>query len=148
VAAKFTDVAVPVLDMEASIFDDMKMTGPVSKTDYDEEDDRRITIIAMQAAHPLAGGFTGTVTVNQGGTSPCCGINWGKPADSAIAVASYSGMVNTKIALFGYEKGAAMVDAFVAPARRVGFFAADTTMENLTSDGLKLLNAAISWVAP
>ena len=38
-AARFKDVTIPVIDIEASVFDDMKMTGLVAKTDYDEEDD-------------------------------------------------------------------------------------------------------------
>jgi hypothetical protein len=147
VGAKFRDIAIPVLDMEASIFDDMKMTGPTAKTDYDEEDDRRITMIAAQASHPLAAGLAGSVTVNSGGVDPCCGINWGKPASSAKAIASYTSASNGKIAIFAYDKAAKMVDNFSAPARRVGFFAADTTMANLADDGLKLLDAAITWTA-
>ena len=148
VAAKFKDVPIPVLDLESAIYDDMKMTGPGKKTDFDEEDDRRITIVAALQGHPLAAGQTGTVTVNRGGTDPCCGINWGKPAASAAAIANYTAASNGKIAIFGYEKGAKMIDDFVAPARRVGFFAADTTMEHLSDEGLKLLNAAITWLAP
>jgi hypothetical protein len=147
VGVKFKDIAIPVLDMEASIFDDMKMTGPAAKADYDEEDDRRITMVPARASHPLAAGLTGNITVNSGGTDPCCGINWGKPAATATTIASYTSLSNGKIAIFAYEKAARMVDDFPAPARRVGFFAADTTMEHLSDDGLKLLNAAIVWAA-
>jgi hypothetical protein len=148
VTAKFRDITIPILDLESAIYDDMKMTGPTSKTDFDEEDDRRIIIVTAQEGHPLAAGLTGTITVNRGGTDPCCGINWGKPAATALPIATYTSASNGKIAIFAYEKNAKMVDGFIAPARRVGFFAADTSMEHLTEDGLKLLNAALTWVAP
>jgi hypothetical protein len=145
--ARYRPVAVPVLAMESHVFDDMKMTGATKATDYDEEDDHRITILPGKEGDPLAAYLSGTVTVSAGGTAPCCGINWGRPASSANKVAGYVGQTS-KVTIFAYEKGAVMVDGYAAPARRVGFFAAETTVQQMTGDGIKLFNAALAWVAP
>jgi hypothetical protein len=146
-AARYKNVTAPVLVMESHVFDDMKMTGPVKATDYDEEDGRRVDIIAGKDTDPLAAYYSGSVTVSAGGPTGCCGINWGRPAASANKVANYMGQAN-RCTIFAYEKAAVMVDGFAAPARRVGFFAAETTVQQMTADGLKLFNAALTWVAP
>src|SRR5688572_32376127 len=79
VAAKFADVAVPVIVNEASNFDDMRMTGTVQDTDFG--------IVAMQVqlaivmqGHALAGGLSGTPTVYPTPRS----VRWGLPGASAI----------------------------------------------------------------
>jgi hypothetical protein len=129
------------------VFDDMKMTGPTKATDYDEEDGRTVEIVAGKESDPLAAYYTGPVTVSAGGPAGCCGVNWGRPAASANKVANYMGQ-SSRCTIFAYEKAAVMVDGFAAPARRVGFFAAETTVQQMTPDGLKLFNAALTWVAP
>jgi hypothetical protein len=148
-AAKFKDVTLPVLDLESAVYDDMKMTAGTTGTDFDEENGTMITILPAMQAHPLAGGKMGAVAVSAGGGSGCCGINWGKPAATAIAIASFGTTANpNKVALFGYDTGAKMIDDFPAPARRAGLFAADTTLANLSPDGTLLIVAAISWLLP
>jgi hypothetical protein len=145
VLAKYKDVPVPVLDLESAVFDDMKMTGPVDGTDYDEEPGNEIVVLPGMQVHPLAANLQGRVTVSAGGPNDCCGTNWGKPAPSAVAVAAFGSATSGKIAIFGYDRGAKMADNFVAPARRVGLFAADTTAQYLTPNGISLVNAAIEW---
>ena len=54
----------------------------------------------------------------------------------------------TKTAVFAFDKGAAMVSPFLAPARRVGLFAGAAAMANLNANGEKLLVAAITWLHP
>ena len=148
-AARYKDLAVPVLVMESHVFDDMKMTGPTKATDYDEEDDTRITILTGQDSHQLAAYYSGTVTVTSGGPAGCCGINWGKPASSATSIASYGGtQSSSRVSIFAYDAGAVMIDGFRAPARRLGFFSAETAVQQLNVDGLKLLNAALAWLVP
>jgi hypothetical protein len=145
VLAKYKDVPVPVLDLESAVFDDMKMTGAVDGTDFDEEPGNEIVVLPGMQVHPLAANLQGRVTVSAGGPNECCGTNWGKPAPSAVAVAAFATATSGKIAIFGYDRGAKMVDNFVAPARRVGLFAADTTAQYLTPNGISLVNAAIEW---
>lgn len=145
-AGKYRDVAVPVLDLEASVFDDMKMTGGTGGTDYDEQDGRTITIVAGMETHPLAAGLSGTLTISDGGGNDCCGVNWGKPAAAGVKVANYQN-VAAKTAIFAYEKGVKMVDDLTAPARRVGFFASDESVPRLTANALVLFAAAVEWAA-
>jgi hypothetical protein len=144
--AKYKDVAVPVLDLESSVFDDMKLTGATETTDYDEELANEIFVLPGMQVHPMAANLNGRLTVSSGGPNDCCGTNWGKPAASAVAIASWGTSVNAnKIAIFGYDRAARMVDGFIAPARRVGLFAADSTAQWLTPNGVMLVNAAIEW---
>jgi hypothetical protein len=147
VGNKYRDVAIPVLDLEASIFDDMKLTGPTKTVDYDEDDATRIVILGGAASHPLAANLSGSVTIVTDQPATCCGVNWGVPNGNAISIASFPGN-SGRTTIFAYEKGAKMIDNFNAPARRVGFFAADTSIQYLNADGLRFLNEAIKWAAP
>ena len=70
-------------------------------------------------------------------------VTWGLPAATAERVAVLQGMVN-RVAIFGYRRGTAMVSG-QAPARRVGFFAANAAAANLTDNGVRLFAAAIDW---
>jgi hypothetical protein len=147
VAATYRNTPVPVVNMEASILDDMKMTGPTKTVDYDEGDETRIVILASQSGHALAAGLSGTVTVVRNQPVGCCGIDWGVPAASAVRIATFPG-ISGHSTIFAYEQGAVMVDGVVAPARRVGFFAAETACQYLNDDGQRLLQAALKWAAP
>jgi hypothetical protein len=147
VAATYRNTAVPVVNMEASIMDDMKMAGPTKTVDYDEEDETRIVILSGQASHPMAAGLSGTVTIVRNQPAGCCGVNWGAPAASAVRIATQPGF-SQRTTIFAYEQGAVMVDGVVAPARRVGFFAAETACQYLNDDGQRLLQEALKWAAP
>jgi hypothetical protein len=143
-AAKYKDVTVPVLDLESAVYDDMKMTAAADGS-FDETDGPTINILPAMQAHPLAAGKMGVITVSSGNN----GLNWGKVAPTAIAVASIGATVNAnRITIFGYDTGAKMIDDFAAPARRVGLFAADGTLGNLSADGASLINAAVGWLVP
>jgi hypothetical protein len=146
VLAKYKDVTAPVLCLESAIYDDMKMTLDGQLTNFGEEPANEITMVAGMRTHPLAANLTGVITVSASGPNDCCGTNWGKPAASAVAIASFGPTVNAnKVAIFGYARGARMMDDFLAPARRVGLFAADTTAQYLTANGIALVDAAIEW---
>jgi len=138
VNTKLKSVAVPVVVWESALFDDMGMTGTVSGTDFGTTGSQTQVAI-LSSSHPLAAGLSGTVTV----TSSSQTITWGKPAAAAAKVGAQTSDA-TKIVVFGYEKGSAMV-GLSAPARRVGFFLYDTTAAGLTSNGWKLFDAAIAW---
>lgn len=95
--------------------------------------------------HSLAAGLGGTELVfhhmnNPGLTST---FNWGKPNGNAASVATIVGNA-TRIAVFGYAAGASM-PGLVAPARRVGFFAGDTTATYFTQSGWALFEGAVGW---
>jgi glucose/arabinose dehydrogenase/PKD repeat protein len=140
VAAKYRDVPVPVITWEASIFDDMGLTGPISGTDFGEQSAKTSLVIpAAAASHPLAAGLTGTRKV-VGSARP---FKWGRPAPAAVRAANLGGDGSRHV-IFGYPAGAAM-SAGAAPERRVGFFMDDAAATTLTTDGAKLLEAAINW---
>jgi hypothetical protein len=134
VAAKYRDVAVPVIAIEPAVFDNMGMTGG---DDFGEDNGTQITI--AMAGHPMAAGLTGNVAV----LTMTATLSWGAPSAAAQRVASFSGMAG-RATIFGYNKGAAMAMG-MAPARRVGFFAGEPAASRLTDNGKKLLDAAIDW---
>lgn len=147
VGTKYRDVAVPVVAWENVLYDSdyMKLTGTTAGTDYGTAA-AQTTLNIVTPSHPLAGGLTaGTKTV-----SASSSYTWGKPALSTGSQATVVARLTTgdtaRAAIFGYEKGAAMV-GLTAPARRVGFFLGDTTATSLTADGWKLFDAAIRWAA-
>jgi hypothetical protein len=142
VGAKFRDVAVPVLTLEAGLFDDMQMTGPTVGTDYDNATGQTQVVIA-DSSHPMSAGLSGTVTVTTSATA----FAWGRPGAGAVKVATL-GTDATKYALFGYETGASMFNGMSAPARRAGVFLWKDTPTFLNTGGWTLFDAAVRWVAP
>ena len=95
----------------------------------------------MNAAHPLAGGLSGTVTV----TDAAAVFTWGVPGSGAAVAARPVGSA-TRALIFGYEKGASM-PGLVAPGRRVGFFLENTTAASLNANGRTLFDAAVRWAS-
>lgn len=138
--SKYRTTAIPTLVLEQNLFGEMRLTGPTQGTDFGEDISSQVTLIP---GHPLAAGGMGTVSVL---TTPA-DLGWGKPAATAIKVATLSGSAD-RIAIFAYETGAIMVGGTPAPARRVAMFLADTSVTSITPDGTKLLSAALDWLAP
>jgi DNA-binding protein YbaB len=142
VGTKFTSVAVPVVVCEHLLFDDLKLTGTNSSTDFGSVAGQTQLEI-VKADHPLAAGLpAGAATV---ASSPS-NFAWGKPASAAIKVARLIGRPDGW-GMFGYEKGAAMVGGTAAPARRVGCFIGNGTAATLNENGLRLFDAAVLWAA-
>jgi hypothetical protein len=141
VGSKLTTLAVPVVAMNPSLFDDLKMTGTTQNTDFGEALNQT-AIQIVTATHPLAAGLAlGTVTV----TTAAAKFAWGKPSTNAVQIARVVGS-STQSVVFAYENGASMVGAN-APARRVGWLAERDTPALLTADGLRLFDAAVFWAA-
>ena len=136
VGAKYTMVNVPLISADPGLFDDLKMTGNATG-DHGTANVTQIVITDM--AHPLAAGIMGSVTV-AGGAQPA---NWGNPSAAAQKVATIPNQTN-QIAIFGYPSGA-MMNGLTAPAKRVGFFAAETMANTMNDNGWKLFDAAVDW---
>lgn len=137
VNTKFRDVAVPVLCWESSLFGPMGMTGTVSGTDFGTKT-AQTQIAITSPGHPLAAGFSGTVTVVNSAQT----FSWGKPAAGAtIATAAGDAVKST---LFAYDTNVPMPGR-VAPARRVGFYFENTTASAGNSNGGVLFDAAVRW---
>ena len=141
IAARLTNVAVPVVALEPGLFDDLKMTGSTANTDFGATTSQT-EVDVVKADHPLAGGLTAGRVIVVGAPSR---FVWGKPAASAIKIARLVGATD-KWAVFGYEVGASMVGK-TAPARRVGCFVGEQTALALNDAGRRLFDAAVLWAA-
>jgi hypothetical protein len=138
VAAEFADSTVPVILLEPNLYDDMGYTAAPA-TDHGTADDQTlVTIVATGNA--LAAGLIGNVTVYE----TAAPLVFGVPGTGAIQVATVAGAAN-QVTIFAYASGAMMVGR-VASAKRLGFFHHDPDpAPALTADGVKLLDAAITW---
>jgi hypothetical protein len=135
---KVRDVNLPVVSIENGEYGPMRMTGMTRGTDWDMTTGQTTVKITMPV-HPLAAGLSGTVTIS----SMVGELGWGVPAASATIVATMADNPGRAV-IFGFTTGAQMVGG-TAPARRVGYAIREALAANLTGDGLKLFDAAITW---
>ncbi len=136
VGTKFLNTATPVVLAEQELFDDMKLTGTVSGTDFGVIH-LQTQVRILLPSHALAAGLIGPVTVY----SSASDVGFGIPSADAAVVASVVTDA-TRPAVFGYARGQTMGQSFVAPGRRVGTF---VRPDQLVGDGWKLFDAAIAW---
>jgi hypothetical protein len=137
VGNKYRDVAVPVIVLEYSLYDDMGMTGAVENFDFGTSG--ATTLQILDPGSDLAAGLSGVVTTVTEATN----FGWGNPP-GADRVASLPGMAD-RVAIFAFASGATMVGSRVAPANRVGFFALESAAARLSDSGVSLFAAAIDW---
>jgi glucose/arabinose dehydrogenase len=135
---RFRNVITPIVTWETHQFDDLGMTRATAGSFGVKANQRRLNIV--RPGHPLAAGFNGALTVTFTPTP----FAWGKPASTAIVAARLTGDPD-RAAIFGYERGVAMIGGLTAPGRRVGLFLGDTTANSLTPRGWALFDAAIRW---
>jgi hypothetical protein len=138
VAEKFADSTVPVILLEPNLFDEMGYTA-VPATDHGTVAAQTlVTIVATGNA--LAAGLVGNVVVYE----TAAPVVFGVPAPAALQVATVAGAAGQST-IFAYASGAMMVGR-VASAKRLAFFHHDPDPAPvLTADGVKLLDAAITW---
>lgn len=144
VGAKFQNVAVPVLNWENGLQDDLLMTGQLPNSDYGESFEQT-SVLITDASHPLAGGLSvGEHTVT---TAPMT-FSWGYPQNAlgtAAIVATLSDGSGFPC-IYGYDSGALLADGVTrAPARRVQIFLQDNTYSVIAPDGSRLVDAALAW---
>ena len=141
VGNKFTSVAVPLVSFEPGLFDDLKMTGNTSNTDFGATNDQT-EFELVKADHPLAAGLAAGRHAAVSGPSR---FVWGSPGNAAVKVAHLVGKPNAW-GIFGYEAGATMIGQ-TAPARRVGCFVGENTAALLNDRGKSLMDAAVLWAS-
>lgn len=139
VGTTMRNMPTPVMVSESNLYDDMGMTGPTPGVDYGYTDSLQTAVNIIDPGHPLAGGFSGSVTVYTAQNQ----MRWGNPNGNAALVGISMDGFNRGL-LFGYENGAPMF-GLNAPARRIGFFFSATTGANLNANGWALFDAAVSW---
>ncbi|MBC8125542.1 MAG: PQQ-dependent sugar dehydrogenase, partial [Gloeobacteraceae cyanobacterium ES-bin-144] len=132
VNTKFRDVAVPLINWDHALYDDLAMIAPTVNQSgtFSGLTDLNIT----QPNHPLAAGYSGQNIV----FSIPSVMSWGNPGANASRIASVVGDSN-KAVIFSYEAGVGMYDR-PAPARRVGFFFEDISGEHTLAKGWDLFD--------
>ncbi|WP_169513450.1 fibronectin type III domain-containing protein, partial [Flexithrix dorotheae] len=137
VGTKFTSVAVPLINWEQGLFDELNITSGATGTRGNASGYQ--SVIINDASHPLAAGLSGTVQVyTSSGTMP-----WVMVAGDGVNIASH--VADGSSVVYGFESGDNMYNSFVAPAKRVGWFLYDTEASMLTADGWALVRASIHW---
>ena len=146
VNTKFRDVAVPILNWEPGIEDDL-LAAPLAGVTATNQTQIEIA----NATHPLAAGFpAGPLTV----LNPAQSVNYVDPNANAIIVARLAdATIGNSPVIFVFPKGTDMEPdpttgvPFKAPEKRVGFFLNNDSFANLTAQGLKLFDAAVQWTS-
>ena len=138
VGTKFRDVAATVVLWTACLYAEMAMTGDATADRGTVGSQTQVAVV--DPAHPLAAGLAGSPAV----TTVAKSVSWSAPAATAAKVATVAGDA-AKWAVFGYDKGAALVGGTPAPARRVGLFLTDTTADVMAPGGWALFDAAVKW---
>jgi len=151
--ARFRDVPVPAILMKDGVIEVMGMGSGSSGGYSTPVGQTQIAIVAPD--DPLAAGLSGNVTVytSMGGAAcPPCYLKYLQtsdrliyafPSPAAKVIATIIGKPN-EAAIFAYAAGAAMIDGFKAPAKRMGFFIHRDT--DYSPDGIKLFDAAVDYL--
>ncbi len=151
--ARFRDVRVPAILMKDGVIEGMGMGSGSSGGYSTPVGQTQIAIVAPE--DPLAAGLRGNVTVytSMGGAScPPCYLKYLQtsdrliyafPSPSAKVIATIIGK-SDEAAIFAYAVGATMIDGFIAPAKRMGFFIHRDT--DYSPDGIKLFDAALDYL--
>lgn len=134
------NIPYPLMTWENDYLDDLAMTGKRSGTDFGELEKERYLWLVNQPHELSAQLPAGTVNVYKKQAA----MNWGKPGLGATIIATIYGQPE-KVAIWGYEKDSTMDYETLAPARRLMFFLANDTFDNLSEDGLKLFDASVAW---
>ena len=135
--------------LEGLMADSLKMANRRRYVDYGEhgepaesEDPPEAYLEIVNSALPMAAGLKpGYVKFIKEADV----LKWAMPSPSAIIIATLPNSFRER-AIFGYEKGAAMADEYVAPARRVMFPVDNPAFDDLTPEGHTLFDAALLWL--
>ena len=144
---KYADAELPVVLLEGKSVDSMNMAGPRRWTDYGTNDNKNSLyppeayVKVMRPFHGMAGGFdAGLVRMyEQPGL-----ITWSIPAPGATIAATIPNQPRSA-AIYGYEKGVAMANGAVAPAKRALFPVDYDRFHHLSADGLALYRGVLLW---
>ena len=135
--ARLRDVPQPVWMAKPYLLDDMLMTGPVADVDYGNVSTASVAI--TNAAHPLAAGLSGTVTVTTANHTKSFGV----PGPAADVVATANGRATT----FVYQAGDPLVGGTTAAGCRLTSSAFQNGPASFTAAGWTLFDAAADYAA-
>ncbi|MGH1488605.1 MAG: FG-GAP-like repeat-containing protein [Acidimicrobiales bacterium] len=140
IGALFTDVAVPVVNYEFQLHDDLGLVASGSGKKGETGSSRYIEI--TDPGHPIAtaANVVGSAEVYTRSSR----VTFGLPGPEAEVVASQVGRADRAV-LFTYDAGSTMANGSPAPARRAGVFLSTASDRFLSSTGNALLVATLEW---
>jgi len=136
----FRATPVPVFNWENALQDNFQF---VPDSDHNTVAGRTDLVIDDPTS-PLAAGLSGTVVVTSSPQDQSWALSTSLPS-GAMKVASTSEGLSHQ-AIYAFDKDVTLLDGTPAPARRAHVFMTDVSFANLTSDGLKLVDAAVTWL--
>lgn len=140
IGGRYKDVKVPIVSLENDILDDLGMSAKRRGVDFGDVEDQHYVKL-VNAPHPLAAGLAaGPVDLFKSDV----GMGWGVPAAGATTIATLHGAPD-RATIFAYEKGATMDHEMLAPGRRVYLPIDYNAWAELTPQGMKLVENALSW---
>ena len=147
-ANKYRDAKAPLLCLEGLMADTLKMANRHRYVDYGEHGEPKESEDPPEAYLEIVGAYSEMAAGLKPGyvkyiKEPDV-LKWANPMPSAIIVATLPNSFHER-AIFGYEKGAAMADEFVAPARRMLLPVDNPAFDDLTEQGHALFDAAVLW---
>ncbi len=145
---KYRDAKIPILCLEGLMADTLKMANRHRYVDYGEhgeakesEDPPEAYLEIVGSYHLMAAGLKpGYVKYIKEADV----LKWAMPLPSATIIATLPNSFHER-AIFGYEKGAAMADEYVAPARRTMLPVDNPAFDDLTEQGHALFDAVVLW---
>lgn len=141
--AMLRDVHQPIVSSEDNYFPYLMISDSTEDKHFgDIKSDSYIKVVNPD--HFIASGLSNYVQVlfDEGWMS------WGKPVGDVEIIAIFPGSEDDiKALIFCYDRGDAMFDDYIAPARRVGHFFTHTkyTVRNLTEEGWQMFAACVLW---
>jgi hypothetical protein len=127
---------VPILCSKVELWDNLGIGQQQGTATASGETDMQI----RAPDHPLAAGRRGEIRV----TTQARPFGLGVPVPAAVRVATIVEETN-EVLIFGLDRGAA-ASFGPSPARRVGWFAQETTYLSLNENGWALFDAAVRWL--
>ena len=147
-ANKYRDAEAPLLCLEGLMADTLKLANRHRYVDYGEHGEPKESEDPPEAYLEIVGAYSEMAAGLKPGyvkyIKEADVLKWATPMPSAIIIATLPNSFHER-AIFGYEKGAAMADEFVAPARRMLLPVDNPAFDDLTEQGHALFDAAILW---
>ncbi len=137
---ELTDINVPIVSWEPTLFDDFDWTGRRRDRDYGYAQASNVEILSD--SHPVAAGLSGTIQV----TSDARELTWAVPHENADIIACMQGDASKPV-IFCYDTGDTKINNTLAQARQVGLFFSEESPAFFTQESWNILGAAIEWAA-
>lgn len=131
----------PIIVAEQQLFPAFGLSGTRSADSGYTTASRKLRIV--NAAHPMAAGFSGEVFVS----TKAKPMNFGKVGPDAYVIATAKDSGSQPV-VFAYDAGDRLANGEIAVAPRIGFYMSQTHPGFANRDGWALFDAAAAWATP